>query len=96
MFAFQLLIGNFGLTVDQSKSQMAVWAVLAAPLLISADLATMKPEFKKILLNKDIIAVNQDKMGKQGLRILKVSVRLEGPMVMKLRFNDTNLILIAY
>ncbi|XP_063830817.1 alpha-N-acetylgalactosaminidase [Ostrinia nubilalis] len=66
-----LLIGNFGLSEDQAKTQMAVWAVLAAPLLISADLATMKPEFKRILLNKDIIAVNQDKLGKQGLRVWK-------------------------
>ncbi|KAL4705734.1 hypothetical protein ACJJTC_004604 [Scirpophaga incertulas] len=65
-----LIIGNFGLTVDQSKVQMAVWAVLAAPLLISADLATMKPEFKQILLNRDIIAVNQDSLGKQGLRVI--------------------------
>ncbi|KAL0820229.1 hypothetical protein ABMA28_006149 [Loxostege sticticalis] len=66
-----LLIGNFGLSEDQARTQMAVWAVLAAPLLISADLATMKPEFKRILLNKDIIAVNQDRLGKQGLRVWK-------------------------
>lgn len=67
----QLLIGNFGLSLDQARVQMAVWAVLAAPLLISTDLATIRPEFKEILLNKDIIAVNQDPMGKQGLRVWK-------------------------
>ncbi|NP_001040191.1 alpha-N-acetylgalactosaminidase precursor [Bombyx mori] len=66
-----LLIGNFGLSVDQAKVQMAVWAILAAPLLISTDLATIRPEFKQILLNRDIIAVNQDKLGKQGLRVGK-------------------------
>ncbi|CAH0401400.1 unnamed protein product [Chilo suppressalis] len=66
-----LLIGNFGLSEDQARVQMAVWAVLAAPLLISADLATMKPEFKSILLNRDILAVDQDPMGKQGLRVYK-------------------------
>lgn len=64
-----MIIGNFGLSEDQARVQMAVWAVMAAPLLISADLATMKPEFKKILLNKDIISVNQDPHGKQGLRV---------------------------
>ncbi|KAG6458472.1 hypothetical protein O3G_MSEX010893 [Manduca sexta] len=64
-----LLIGNFGLSVDQARVQMAVWAVLAAPLLMSVDLATIRPEFKEILLNKDIIAVNQDELGKQGLRV---------------------------
>ncbi|XP_026763071.2 alpha-N-acetylgalactosaminidase [Galleria mellonella] len=66
-----LLIGNFGLTVDQARVQMAVWSILAAPLLMSVDLATIKPEFKEILLNRDIIAIDQDVLGKQGLRIWK-------------------------
>lgn len=71
IFLLQLLIGNFGLTIDQARVQMAVWAVMAAPLLMSTDLATIRPEFKEILLNKDIIAINQDPMGKQGLRVWK-------------------------
>lgn len=57
--------------MDQARVQMAVWSVLAAPLLMSTDLANMRDEFKEILLNKDIIAVNQDPMGKQGLRVFK-------------------------
>lgn len=64
-----LVIGNSGLTVDQARVQMAVWSVLAAPLIMSVDLSTIKPEFKEILLNKDVIAVNQDPLGKQGLRV---------------------------
>ncbi len=47
-----LLIGNFGLSLDQSKVQMSLWAILAAPLLMSTDLDTMRPEFKDILLNR--------------------------------------------
>lgn len=47
-----LLIGNFGLSLEQSKVQMAIWAILAAPLLMSNDLDTVKPEFRDILLNK--------------------------------------------
>ncbi|KAJ0174003.1 hypothetical protein K1T71_010149 [Dendrolimus kikuchii] len=70
-----LLIGNFGLSYEQARVQMAVWAILAAPLLISADLNTIRPEFKEILLNKEIIAVNQDKLGKQGTRVWKKSGR---------------------
>ncbi|XP_065201110.1 alpha-N-acetylgalactosaminidase-like [Planococcus citri] len=66
-----LLIGNFGLSYEQSKAQMAVWAILAAPLLISADLRNMKPELKAILQNKDIIAVNQDPLGIQGRRVYR-------------------------
>lgn len=64
-----LLIGNFGLTIDQSKMQMALWAILAAPLLMSTDLKNIRPEFAEILLNKPIIAVNQDPLGIQGLRV---------------------------
>lgn len=70
---FQLLIGNFGLTIDQARVQMAVWAVMAAPLLISTDLMTIRPEFREIILNRDIIAVNQDKLGKQGTRVWKMA-----------------------
>lgn len=47
-----LLIGNFGLTIEQSKTQMAIWAILAAPLIMSNDLKNVRPEFEEILLNK--------------------------------------------
>lgn len=47
-----LIIGNFGLSIDQSKAQMALWAILAAPLIMSNDLDTIKPEFRDILLNR--------------------------------------------
>lgn len=47
-----LLIGNFGLSLEQSKVQMSLWAILAAPLLMSNDLDTIRPEFRDILLNR--------------------------------------------
>lgn len=65
-----LLIGNFGLSIEQSRVQMAIWSVLAAPLLMSADMDTIRPEFKEILLNREAIRVNQDKLGIPGRRIL--------------------------
>jgi len=68
-----LVIGNFGLSYEQSKTQMAIWAILAAPLLMSVDLRTIRPEYKAILQNKKIIAVDQDLLGIQGRRIYKVS-----------------------
>lgn len=66
-----LIIGNFGLSYEQSKVQMAIWAILAAPLLMSVDLRTIRPEYKAILQNKKIIAIDQDKLGIQGRRIYK-------------------------
>lgn len=68
-----LIIGNFGLSYEQSKTQMALWAILAAPLLMSVDLRTIRPEYKAILQNRKIIAVDQDPLGIQGRRIYKVS-----------------------
>ncbi|XP_034102345.1 alpha-N-acetylgalactosaminidase [Drosophila albomicans] len=65
-----LILGNYGLSYDQSKLQMAVWAVLAAPLIMSNDLAKVEPRVKAILQNRDIIAVNQDPLGIQGHRLL--------------------------
>ncbi|XP_037568674.1 alpha-N-acetylgalactosaminidase isoform X2 [Dermacentor silvarum] len=64
-----LVIGNFGLSYDQSKAQMALWAIIAAPLLMSNDLRRMRPEFKEILQNRAIIAVNQDPLGIMGMKI---------------------------
>ncbi|XP_055374455.1 alpha-N-acetylgalactosaminidase [Condylostylus longicornis] len=64
-----LILGNFGLSYEQSKTQMAIWAILAAPLIMSNDLASVKPEIKEILINKDVIAVNQDSLGIQGRRV---------------------------
>lgn len=51
---------------------MALWAILAAPLIMSNKLSTVRPEFKKILQNTEVIQINQDKLGIQGKRIYKV------------------------
>uniref|UniRef100_A0A6P7F031 Alpha-galactosidase n=1 Tax=Diabrotica virgifera virgifera TaxID=50390 RepID=A0A6P7F031_DIAVI len=66
-----LVIGNFGLSFEQSKGQMSVWSVMAAPLIMSVDLRTIEPKFREILLNKDAIAVNQDPLGEMGRLVLK-------------------------
>lgn len=47
-----LTIGNYGLSIDQSRTQIAIWAISAAPLIMSTDLRNIQCEFKDILLNK--------------------------------------------
>lgn len=69
---FQLILGNYGLSYDQQQSQMALWAILAAPLMISANLRTVPAESKALLQNKLAITINQDTLGIQGTRIHKV------------------------
>ncbi|GGA66268.1 hypothetical protein GCM10011507_17290 [Edaphobacter acidisoli] len=64
-----LEVGNGGMTTDEYKTHMSLWAILAAPLLAGNDLTTMTPETLAILTNHDVIAVDQDKLGKQGDRV---------------------------
>jgi alpha-galactosidase len=64
-----LEVGNGKLTLAENRAHFSMWAILAAPLLAGNDLPNMKPEIKSILTNKDVIAIDQDKLGKQGTRI---------------------------
>ncbi|XP_071951372.1 alpha-N-acetylgalactosaminidase-like isoform X4 [Antedon mediterranea] len=66
-----LIIGDFSLSVEQAKAQMAMWSILAAPMLMSNDLRTISPEFREILLNKEVIQINQDPSGKMGKRVMQ-------------------------
>jgi len=59
-------VGNYGLSGYEEESQMALWAILAAPLIMSTDLCNISPESKAILQNERVIAINQDKLGIQG------------------------------
>jgi len=64
-----LLIGNDCITDDEARTQMAIWSILAAPLIMGNDLRKVVPNHVSILLNKEAIAIDQDSLGKQGLRI---------------------------
>jgi alpha-galactosidase len=63
-----LEVGNGRLTLAENRTHFSMWAMLAAPLLAGNDLPNMKPEVKAILTNMDVIAIDQDKLGKQALR----------------------------
>jgi len=70
-----LEVGNGGMTTDEYRTHMSLWAILAAPLLAGNDLSTMTPETVALLTNHDVIAIDQDAAGKQGDR-----VSAEGPV----------------
>ncbi len=63
-----LEVGNGKLTLAENRSHFSMWAMLASPLLAGNDLPNMKPEIKSILTNADVIAIDQDTLGKQGTR----------------------------
>ena len=54
---------------------MALWAIMAAPLIMSTDLRTIRQDFKDILLNHDVIKINQDPLGIQGRRVKQIKVQ---------------------
>jgi alpha-galactosidase len=66
-----LEVGNGHMSDDEYRTHMSLWCILAAPLLAGNDIRDMSPSIKEILLNKEAIAVDQDKLGKQGVRVAK-------------------------
>jgi len=66
-----LEVGNGGMTTNEYRAHFSLWSVLAAPLIAGNDLRSMKPEIKEILTNKEVIAINQDALGREGKRVWK-------------------------
>jgi alpha-galactosidase len=64
-----LEVGNGGMTNEEYRTHMSLWAILAAPLLAGNDLSKMTPDTLAILTDKDVIAIDQDALGKQGTRL---------------------------
>jgi len=66
-----LEVGNGGMTDDEYRTHMSLWALLAAPLLAGNDVRTMSAATREILLNREVIAIDQDPAGHQAKRISK-------------------------
>lgn len=64
-----LEVGN-GLSVNQDRAHFTMWCMMASPLILGNDVCNMSDETKAILTNRDLIAIDQDKLGVQGLRFL--------------------------
>jgi alpha-galactosidase len=70
-----LEVGNGGMNAEEYRTHMSLWAILAAPLLAGNDLSTMTPETITLLTNKEVIAIDQDPLGREGDRVSE-----EGPI----------------
>ncbi len=66
-----LEIGNGAMTGTEYRTHMSLWCLLASPLLAGNDLRDMQPEIVEILTNKEVIAVDQDPLGKQAWRVAR-------------------------
>ena len=65
-----LEVGN-GMSVSEDRAHFTLWCMMAAPLILGNDITDMTPEVLSIITNKDIIAIDQDPLGIQGLRLKK-------------------------
>ncbi len=72
-----MVIGMPGLTDAQNRVHMSLWAISAAPLLVGADLTTMSDTTVATLTNPDVIAIDQDSLGLQGVKVSSYGDGLE-------------------
>jgi alpha-galactosidase len=66
-----LEVGNGGMTTTEYRSHFSLWSLLAAPLIAGNDLRNMTPEIHDILTNQEVIAIDQDPLGREGRRVWK-------------------------
>ena len=68
-----LEVGNPGLSVAESRLHFSLWAMLAQPLHAGNDVTSMSAEVRGILTNAEVIAVDQDQLGRAGWRVNSTS-----------------------
>ncbi|KAK9290517.1 hypothetical protein L1049_008687 [Liquidambar formosana] len=66
-----LEVGNGGMSTEEYRSHFSIWAIAKAPLLLGCDIRSMDNETFQLISNKEVIAVNQDKLGIQGKKVKK-------------------------
>ena len=69
-----LEVGNGGMNEDEYRTHLSLWSILAAPLIAGNDLTQMTPFTLDMLTNRDVLAIDQDPLGKQGYPVVQ-----EGP-----------------
>jgi alpha-galactosidase len=60
---------ELGMTTDQARAQFTMWSVVAAPLIVGSDVRALSADTVAMLTNRDVLAVDQDPLGKQGTKI---------------------------
>jgi alpha-galactosidase len=61
-----LEVGNPGMTADEQRAQFSLWAIMASPLILGNDVIDMDAATQALLTNHEVLAVDQDPLGKQG------------------------------
>jgi alpha-galactosidase len=64
-----LEVGNGGMSITEYRAHFSMWCLLAAPLMAGNDIRTMNADIHDILTNKEVIAIDQDALGREGHRV---------------------------
>jgi alpha-galactosidase len=72
-----LEVGNGGMTDDEYRAHMSLWAIMAAPLIAGNDVRRMSAATRAILTNREVIAVDQDSLGVQGTLVWEAPPELQ-------------------
>jgi len=70
-----LEVGNGGMSADEYRTHLSLWALLSAPLLLGNDIRSMTPETLAIVANTEVIAIDQDPLGQQARPALREARR---------------------
>jgi hypothetical protein len=65
------------MTADQDRSHFSMWAMLASPLLAGNDIRSMSTTSEGILTNAEVVAVDQDPLGKQAQLVATPTTNLQ-------------------
>lgn len=69
-----LEVGNGGMSEDEYRTHMTLWALSAAPPLLGNDLRQMGPATLQLLRNREVIAIDQDALGRQGSAVRRADM----------------------
>src|ERR1017187_5310556 len=72
-----MVIGMPGLTDAENRVHMSLWAISGAPLLVGADLSKLSDATLATLANPEVLAVDQDSLGLQGIKVASFGDGLE-------------------
>ncbi len=71
-----LQVGNGSLTDNEDRTHFSLWAIMAAPMLIGTNIISPSTNTLNVLRNADVIAVDQDPLGRQGTIVSSSSGRV--------------------
>lgn len=63
---------ELGMTPAEAQAQLTMWSIVAAPLIIGSDVRSLSGQSIAMLTNRDVLAIDQDPLGVQGIRVLQV------------------------